>query len=608
MRVKLLKADGRALSIVAIVCFILLAIALLIAHASPATGYELDIYNATPLSVWVCLFLSFIGGISILGHQIATKGYRDSRFWLIGLLVLILARMSVLYLPYIRGYISWGGDNISQLGMIKDILSSGHFPTNAYYPITHVLLSSGISVTGIPDIILVNLSTTFLSVMFVLSTYLLATAVLPHKGQQLLAALVTGGVMLGGGYNVFLMPNGWSILLMPLLFYCYFKRAIAPYTILFAILLVLYPFFHPLSALVVIISLGALELSRWLLPRILKPRATLASSPDIRPSPTPMLIELTIFLPWVLSFQQFHPSLRLMWQQITTGVGPEVIAGIETSLSKVNVHGMDFVTLLFKMYGVTIIFLILALIGIFFLWRQVRSGSIGRKEYDLACFASVLLVSGIFYGYYLSGGPGSGALAGERLLFYVAAFTPVFAAFALYELFKRLNFRRLAWGGIICLVILSSVLSIRSLYRSPYIIQPNLQITQMEMTGMIHLIKEKDTTIGCAHIMRFPYRFADGILGTIETNRRGDLSYNVVQPSDHLGYDEHSTLGEQYSQNRYAAITKFDRILYTTVWHEVGRFNDADFERLEQDPTVDKLYSNGELDVYLIHSSGGIAE
>ena len=48
MEVKLLKANKRWLSIAAIACFILLTIALLIAHQHPAAGYELDIYAATP--------------------------------------------------------------------------------------------------------------------------------------------------------------------------------------------------------------------------------------------------------------------------------------------------------------------------------------------------------------------------------------------------------------------------------------------------------------------------------------------------------------------------------------------------------------------------------
>jgi len=595
-------------SIVAIICFILLAIALLIAHASPATGYELDAYNATPLSVWVCLSVSFIGGISILVHQIATKGYRDSRLWLIGLLVLILARVALLYLPFTRSYVTWGGDNISHIGMLKDMVLSGHFPSANYYPVTHTLLSQIVLVTGIPETTVANLSTALLSVMFVLSTYLLATAIFPHRGHQLLAALLAGGVMLGGGYNVFLMPNGWSILLLPLLFYCYFNQAIAPYRILFITLLVLYPFFHPLSALMVLVALVVIELSKPVFSSIAPNRKNLGLIRTSRFTVSVILIEAAIFSTWVLTSPVFRPRLRILWRQITTGEVPSVVGAMQATLGKINVHGLDLVTLFFKLYGVTAIFLILSVIGVYYLIREIRAGDISEKTSQLFALNAVFFSFGFLYFLYLVGAPGFQSIGGQRILSYAVIFTPILAGVALYELFRKANFKHLASAGIICVVMLASFLSIRGLYHSPYVIQPNAQVTQMEMTGMTWFIEEKDQAKKCLYIMSSPHRFADGILGTIEARKRADIRRYITQFSDHFGYAEHDTLGEQYTEDRYSAITKKDRIIYTTVWHEVGRFNDSDFMQLEQDSTVDRLYSNGELDVYLIHGSGGVAE
>jgi len=593
--------------IAAIVYFILLALALHIIHQAPATGYELSIYSATPLIVWILLFICFIGGSIILIHQIATREYINSRFWLIGLLILVLSRMALLYLPYIRNYVSWNGDNITHLGYIKDVLSSGHFAADNCYPITHILLSQVVSVTGLPDIIVGNLSTTILSILYLLSMYLLATAVFYYQEQQLMVLVLTGGVMLGGGYNVLLMPNGWSIFLLPLLFYIYyFKRNTFSYSILLIIILILYPFFHPLSSLMVIISLGILELLRWLLPRLFKLKATFSFPLNMQqPLATPMLIEMVIFLPWVLAFQQFHWNIRLIWRQITTGVGPDVIDEIGKSLSKVNVHGKDFVMLFIKMYGTTFIFIILAIIGIYFLSKQIRSGDINNlnnKRYNLFSLVWVFLLSGLFYIYYLLGGPGSTAFAGGRILFYVEVFTPIFAAITLYELFRRFNFNYLSYTGIICLVILTSALSMASLYYSPYIIQPNLQITQMNMSGIMWFVEKKDRKIECANTLSNPSRLTQGILGSVEASQRKDINKYLPQVPDHFGYYEYSTLGDQYSQDKYITIAQMDRVVYITVWRQVGRFNEADFERLEGDPTVNGLYSNGELDVYYVYS------
>jgi hypothetical protein len=49
-----------------------------------------------------------------------------------------------------------------------------------------------------------------------------------------------------------------------------------------------------------------------------------------------------------------------------------------------------------------------------------------------------------------------------------------------------------------------------------------------------------------------------------------------------------------------------DRLRYVEVYPGLAkyRYYPDDFERLEGDPTVNKLYSNGGLDVYLVYGAG----
>lgn len=51
-------------------------------------------------------------------------------------------------------------------------------------------------------------------------------------------------------------------------------------------------------------------------------------------------------------------------------------------------------------------------------------------------------------------------------------------------------------------------------------------------------------------------------------------------------------------------ITKLGRLLYTKLWPKLAelRFYESDFEKLNYDISVDKLYSNGGMDVWKIHS------
>jgi hypothetical protein len=595
----------RTCLIIAIICPVLLAAALLMAHNSPATGYELSIYASTPVLVWVFLILAWAGGVFLIVHQVITEDYERSRIWLIGFVILLLAHVSLLYIPYVRGYVSWWGDNLTHWGQLKDILSTGHFAEFNSYPVTHTLLAQVVSVTGLPPSTVANLGTCFLSIGFVLSAYLLATAVLPHKGQHLLAAAVAAAVMPFGLYHVLLMPNGWSIMLFPLLLFAVLKCDSWAYLVVALILVVLYPFFHPLSSLMAAAALVAIALLRLALRYVFGSARRTDGTPALGRILTLAGIDLAILFPWLLSFKEHVARERMLWKQLITG-GSDVIGGMGESLNKVDVHGLGFLLLLVKMYGVELILIGTAMIGGFLLIRRLRSSARDAKSLGLLALLGLMLLFGSLYLLYLVGAPGLGAIGAQRLLAYTLIPTSALSGFALYHLIARFGHGSRVAATIFCTIMLAAVLSILSLYDSPYRLRPNLQVTQMEMTGMGWFVDTKDRGLGTTHVMRPVWRFADALLGETEAERRQDQEFAKYVPRipDHFGYGDYVTLGEQYSEDTYATITGFDTVIYDTVWKEVGRFSQSDFARLQEDSTVMKVYANGELDVYLIRGLG----
>ena len=575
------------------------------AHSSPASGYELSIYASTPVPVWVFLILACAGGVFLIVHQVTAEDCERNRIWLVGFLVLLLAHVSLLCIPYVRGYVSWAGDNLSHWGHLKDILSTGHFSESNSYPVTHTLLAQVVSVTGLPPSTVANLSTCFLSIGFVLSTYLLATAVLPHKGQQLLAAAVAAAVMPFGLYHVLLMPNGWSIMLFPLLLFAVLKCDNWAYLVVALVLVVLYPFFHPLSSLMAAAALVAIVLQRLALRYVFGSARRTEGKPMLRTILTLAGIELAILFPWLLSFEEHVQRERFIWHQMTSG-GPDVIGGMGEALNKVDVHGLGFVLLLIKMYGVDLILIGTAMIGGFLLFRRLRSIARDVKSLGLLALLLLMILFGSLYLLYLVGVPGLGGIGGTRLLAYTMIPTAALSGFALYHLVTRFGHGPRVAASILCTIVLAAVLSTLSLYDSPYKLQPNLHITQMEMTGMGRFIDAKDGSLGTTEIMSPVFRFADALLGVDESMRRRDKDIDRYAPPipDHFGYGDHVALGEQYSEDTYAVITGFDTAIYDTVWKEVGRFSQSDFAQLQEDGTVLKVYANGELDVYLIRGLG----
>jgi hypothetical protein len=104
--------------VIALTGFVSLSLANLIAYYNLSQGYELSIYIQTPLCVWVLFAVCIICGLIIIFNEVINE--KKSKFWLTGFLLLLLIRISLLYLPFVRGYYTWDGDNISHIGLINE--------------------------------------------------------------------------------------------------------------------------------------------------------------------------------------------------------------------------------------------------------------------------------------------------------------------------------------------------------------------------------------------------------------------------------------------------------------------------------------------------------
>lgn len=588
------------IKILATLGLIVLTTGLIVAYASPSTGYELDIYASTPLLTWVFLGISLIIGAAIILICAISKDKSKRPLWMLGLFILILSRISILWVPYIRGYLTWDGDNISHWGILKDIISSGFLDSSNSYPVLHTLLSETVLLTNLQIPLVTNLSTALISIFYIFTVYLLSRAVLTDKSHQLMAVLVAGFIFVLGGYNVFLMPNGWSIFFIPLLFYLYFERIKRPeLNIPFLIVLVLFPFFHPLSSLLVGISflfiyLMTLLSTRWPINRLIPQNIILTRTANPL---FPAMIQFAILLPWILSFSKFLPNIRSMWNQIISG-SPHILDDITGTLSKINVTGFDTIFLFVKLYGIALFLIVLTLLGMAFIITKWRKKEISSNLFPLFIIGSVIIFFGFMYFLYLIGFPGMSAIGAQRLLSYVQVLAPIIAGYALWEIIGKAHWKKIITSSIVLLLLFSSFLSIRSLYHSPFVLRPNAQISHSVILGSSWFIENKHTSISTTSLLSSIYRYADGIIGRTETSNRKDL--RSLQLSDHFGYDKYDTIGEQFSTPNYLTITAKDQIVYSTVWKIIGRFNELDFEKLRQDISTYKIYENNGQTIYFI--------
>ena len=144
------SSDGnKIIKIIAIIAFIFIILALMIiARTPPASGYEISIYDAYPWHFWFFIIASIACGICIMVRQAFAE--QKSNWWSMGLFIIIFTNLIIILLPVFRGYfISSGGDEITHLGLIKDIALAGRTGKENIYPISHILSISLSYISGL---------------------------------------------------------------------------------------------------------------------------------------------------------------------------------------------------------------------------------------------------------------------------------------------------------------------------------------------------------------------------------------------------------------------------------------------------------------------------
>jgi hypothetical protein len=588
----------------AIAGYISIALVNLIEYLSPSQGYELSIYSATPFVAWLLIIICVICGIIILIWSVIQSTYHRLSSWILGLILLLFTRLTILYLPYNRGYFSWTGDNISHAGLVIDILRSGFFSGENFYPITHIILSQIQIISDINTYLVINYSTAIISVFFVLSFYLLGNIIFSDRRYTLLT-LASVGCVIFNQYDVFLTPNGWSILFFPFIFFVVLKtmkkKDTLAYSVLAIILLTMLPFFHPLSTLMMIAILTMFLLIFIFINNFHALRKVLDGyirvNTDLNPLPF-ILILLAVWIPWVISFSFFNANIEGIFDALVSGDSVNVIAGMSGKLGKMGFGILDTLLLILMQMGSELFFLALFLLGTFIVMTKCR------QKPDFENFFVLMIITlmfGSLYTLYIFNLlPGVENIGAERLLAYLVLFLPLFAGVVYTQLLIKNP--RVYSGICIILILIPVVLSILSLYSSPIISYASPQISVMDMEGAQWAIDMNQDKVAFVMIAKDPSRFADGLMGTVAANQRVDLK-DIKNVPDHFTYADNRWLGQAYSGDRFLLMTKMDKILYSTIYKRIGRFGDADFSRLRSDMSVDWLYSNGESEVVNIHGN-----
>ena len=599
---------NRIIKIIVIICFILITIALVASWNSPATGYEASIYTSTPPILWFSLILSIVCGITIIVHQIYNREYEKHNLWMIGLLLVFLSYTICLSLYIIRGYYMWcmSGDPATHIGTIKQIISDGHIPRALVYPITHTYTTELSQILNMNLISLHKLIPLFFGLLYVVFMYLFAKSILSGKGQVILATVASCTLIQGWYLN--LTPNHLSNLLFPMLLFILvkvFTTRKLQWEILLLIMVFLYPPFHPVPTLALMITLIALWLPKRAFALINKDRSQTNNEGMGRFNATLLLILCVWGISWISSFYVWDRTIRNIHTLMAEG-GPTHLSKLTEKITYAEGYGYSVIEQIFKVHSGTFIFIILTLICLPILWKEIRTND--KEINNLFSWYGPLSVIALFILMLYFFNVGFGPL---RVLVYVVVICAIFTGFILYEIIEKIRYinrdylSMLALALVIILLVGVSMNGMLKLYPSPYIVSSSWQTTQTEVEGMNWFFHNRDLAIKMSG-MSAQHRFADLLL-TPEEKREQKIPWRLAEELRvpyHFGYNNYSSLSASYNKEVYLGLTQRDKSIYVDVLPEIAelRWYLNDFEKLEYDRGVDKLYTSGGFDVWYVHA------
>ncbi|MBI2857783.1 MAG: hypothetical protein HYX90_01790 [Chloroflexi bacterium] len=586
---------------------------------APTLGYELSIYEHTPVLVIAFLMASTAAGIALVAGCAFSS--RQSKWWTAGLGMLAMNTFIVLGLPYFRGYYAYAhADPAAHWAWIEEMLTTHRIPPGNIYPALHIGILNVSLLATISPRVLVALFPGLLSILWMLYIYLLATVLFSDRRYAILAAGASS-VFLFLTYQVPIIAQTIGHYSMPLVFYLYFmsKSRVGPmYRFLLLGVLVGMPFTHPMPVMVLIATLVALEFvlaifRRW---RPAGADGYLLVGGHFELT-APMITSLVFFL-WISTTRMFTSQLRYTYLVFSGDYTPTAVSELGATN---QLTSLEFFNWALRSFGHLLVFLVLAAIGVAFL---VARRNRPEFAYALAFLAAAFLG---FFGQTML----DIAVIGREALYYrtillnqLVNVSPIMVSLGLLLLLPRLKLNSfLKVGATTAVIGLAWTVSFFALFPSPWTYQRSIQISRQDVASQRWLFAQERmgylyTGLNVPHQITF-YAFneftapeADEYVQRSASELiRGPHQYQSIPP--HFGREQGRRWGEIVPFDlSFVLSDRFTKALTHPVlsrtwvgFLERRDFTQADLDALELDSTADRLYSNGATSIFLVRMTRG---
>lgn len=589
----------RALSVLGFT--LILSLFLLASWIPPARHYEISMYSVYPPEFWIMVILSFsIGQVILVANAVVGTGNR--RWWVLGLIILLLTNTLLLSLPSIRGYSVYGNDDVlTHIGHTKDILRDGRVGELDFYPVEHIL-GSVISLIGGQDVKTISfIIPPLFSLLFVVFSFVLIRRIAASRSVMLLAMCISA-IMLYGNTHLAYSPYPQSFMFLPLVLYVYLRsrHRSAPRSYVIALLLTIPALilFHPLITLLLVLAFIVHDLSTKY--GDLEKKSSFQFR-NLRKSRYAILIALTAFFSWQFYVYILVGSLEKTFSGL---VGRTQLSEFQTYSTLARTAGtplVDLVALVFSVLGQFIILGMMAFFSVMLIIKRRNQSSQEKLFYVIFCSMAFLFFAALsMVGLFATNVVGFGRIFAIAALF---ASLPIAHTITMYlrSSSTRSTVMKTAKVVILLVIVISLVLlSTFNLYMSPRTKYGAVDVMPSELNGMESFFSMRDDKILILELGISQDRFYDAIYG--REVPRTNVFYLSTQPLDHFGYSNHSGFGNCYEGPRYFLLTQLGRDFYPNVYPEYPgewRFTTEDFARLQEDVSVNHVLTNSGIDVYI---------
>lgn len=577
--------------LVLLVGFLAMFGALVAAYTSPATVYELSIYAGTPLAFWVGIAVAFTASLVV-----GLAGNRAD-----SVLALILggqATAAVVGLPILRNYRYYGAaDAMTHLGWARDLVTGSTAPPDLFYPGIHTVTSFVSVTTGLA------LERSMLLTVFVVS--LVGMAFVPLTVRAITGSWEAAVVGAFAGFlllpvnaisthlhaHAFTQATLFSAALL-FLFVRYVGqptdpgRSFDPTTVgaLLAIVGVATVLYHPQQAANVIVAFVAISLvqllARWRMPNhpVGQQRTMYAQ--------TGVLV--AVFVAWTGRFETTRVAVGRIGGVVVgylTGNPPQAAESVQNQGASLAAIGSGLPEIFLKLFLVSSVFCLLAgllvlasLLGRLDDTTPDRNAIVTYLAVGLASMAPVFLVytlGGISEQYF-------------RHLGFIMLLVTVLGALAIHRGRSRLPLGRPSSSAVLATgFAVMLALSLVAVFPSPYLYQPTEHVTDQQLTGYESAFETQSEDVPLLSIRGSVWRYSDGIHG-VDQRRE----YLLSLPDGGLA---NLTTVEEEPFN--LAVSQYDRDREIHAYQEL-RFSEQSFESLDANAGVNRVRTNGDLDIY----------